>query len=298
MNPAQLVDPAVVSRLAHTPLAARQAMLGHMSGRHQSPHRGSSVEFAEYRKYVPGDDTRRVDWRVYARSDRFYIKEFEADTNLRLCLILDTSGSMAFGSEGVPKKWDYAVEMAATLAHLAIRQGDAAGLYAGGKDLHCAIPPSRRPTHLMALQEALANMRPEASTGLASHLHQLAEEIPQRALVILISDLLDDPEDIVDCWQHLRFRQHDLAVFHLVDREECDFELDAPYRFVDLEGDDVIIAEPEAIQKRYREAVSRHQAVLDRGVRECQVDYHHVMTQESCESVLVRFLTQRLGQQG
>jgi uncharacterized protein (DUF58 family) len=294
---ASIVDPQVIMRLSSTPLAARLAMLGHMSGRHKSPHRGSSVEFAEYRKYVPGDDTRRVDWRVYGRSDRFYIKEFEADTNLRLCLILDTSGSMAFGS-GELTKWDYAKRLAATLAYLAIQQGDAAGLYAGGPKLHCAIPPSRRPTHLMALNDALEGMTPMAETGLTDHLHQLAEEIPQRALVILISDLLDLPDKIIDCWQHLRFRHHDVAVFHVQDREEVTFDLSQSFRFVDLEGDEAIIAEPQVIQERYRAAVLRHQAALREGVAQCQVDYHEVLTDEDYEQALVRFLTQRLGMQG
>ncbi len=271
-------------------------MQGHMSGRHQSPHRGSSVEFAEYRKYVPGDDTRRVDWRVYARSDRFYIKEFEADTNLRLCLILDTSGSMAFGS-GEVSKWTYAKRLASTLAYLAIQQGDAAGLYASGPELHCAIPPSRRPTHLMAINESLETMHPIAETGLTDHLHQLAEEIPQRAFVIMISDLLDEPEKIIDCWQHLRFRHHDVAVFHLLDREEINFDLDRPYRFVDLEGSDAIVAEPQMIQERYRAAVSRYLDALRAGVAQCHVDYHQVITDEDYEQVLARFLTQRLGLQ-
>jgi uncharacterized protein (DUF58 family) len=292
-----LVDPQVVMRLANTPLAARQAMLGHMSGRHQSPHRGSSVEFAEYRKYVPGDDTRRVDWRVYGRSDRFYIKEFEADTNLRLCLVMDTSGSMAFGSGNVTK-WDYAKKLAATLAHLAIGQGDAAGLYAGGPELHCAIPPSRRPTHYMTLNNALQDMKPVAETGLTDHLHQLAEEIPQRALVVLISDLLDDPDKIIDCWQHLRFRKHDLAVFQILDPEERTLDFSQPMRFVDLEGEDAVIAEPELIQERYRAAVARHSAALQVGVAQCQIDFREVSTDEEQEQVLARFLTQRLGIQG
>ena len=293
---AGIVDPQVVRRLSSSPLAARLPMLGQMSGLHRSPHRGSSVEFAEYRKYVPGDDTRRVDWRVYARSDRFYIKEFEADTNLRLCLILDTSGSMAFGS-GEITKWDFAKQLAATLAYLAIEQGDAAGLYGSGPELHCAIAPSRRPTHLMAIYEALETMHPVAETGLTDHLHQLAEEIPRRALVILISDLLDQPDEIIDCWQHLRFRQHDIAVFHLLDREELTLDLHEPFRFIDLEGEDAVAAEPRLIRERYRNAVQRYRSALRVGVAQCQVDYNEVLTDEDYERVLARFLTRRLGMQ-
>lgn len=291
------VNPHVVARLTATPLAARGPMQGHMPGRHQSPHRGSSVEFAEYRKYVPGDDSRRVDWRVYARSDRFYIKEFEADTNLRLCLILDTSGSMAFGS-GEFTKWDYAKQLASTLAYLAIQQGDAAGLYASGPELHCTLPPSRRPAHFMTINHALENMHPVAETGLTEHLHQLAEEIPRRALVILISDLLDRPDKIIECWQHLRFRQHDVAVFHLLDRQELTLDVDRPCRFIDLEGEDAILAEPQLIRERYAAAVKRHQDALQTGVAQCHIDYHQVLTDEDYEQVLARFLAQRLGIQG
>ncbi len=285
-----LLDPEVLVKLAHTPVAARLPMQGTMSGRHQSPHRGSSVEFAEYRKYVPGDDTRRIDWRAYARSDRFYIKEFEAETNLRCCLVLDASGSM-----GVTGKWDYAVRMTATLAHLIVQQGDAVGLYGGGPKLSIAIPPSRRPAHLRVIHEGLSRLKPTSETGLVEYLHRLAEEVPQRAMVILLSDLFDHPDKIVDCWTHLRFRKHELVVFHLLDHKELTFDFDQPYRFSDLESDETIMADPSLMASRYQQVVQRYRECLQQGAAQCGVDYQEAFTNEPCGELLARFLSQRLG---
>src|SRR5438105_11608841 len=175
------LDAQVLSRLAAIPLSARRPMMGTVSGRHPSPHRGSSVEFAEYRKYVPGDDLRRVDWRVYGGSDRFYVKEFEADTNLRCCLILDTSGSMAFGSTGV-SKIEYARKLAGSLAYLAVQQGDAVGISCVAKGIMRSLPPTRNPAHLPTIFDILEEAKPEGETRLPSVLHELAETIRQRAL--------------------------------------------------------------------------------------------------------------------
>src|SRR5687768_2390572 len=180
------LDAQVLSRLAAVPLFARRPMLGTVSGRHSSPHRGSSVEFAEYRKYVPGDDLRRLDWRAYGRSDRFYVKEFETDTNLRCCLVLDTSGSMDFGSGGVTKM-TYARRLAGTLGYLAVQQGDAVGLSCVAKGIVRNIPPKRNPVHLMAVFDVLEETRPEGETQFVAVLHELAETIRQRALVVIIS---------------------------------------------------------------------------------------------------------------
>ena len=166
-RPRELPRPAVLSRLAGFPLLARRPMLGNVSGRHPSPHRGSSVEFAEYRKYVPGDDLRRLDWRAYGRSDRFFVKEFEADTNLRCCLVLDTSGSMDFGSAGVTKI-DYARRIAGTLGYLAVQQGDAVGLACVAEGIVRNVPPRRNPAHLMTVFDVLEQARPQGETQLVA----------------------------------------------------------------------------------------------------------------------------------
>lgn len=286
------LDTGVLSRLSGFPLFARRPMQGTVSGRHPSPHRGSSVEFAEYRKYVPGDDLRRLDWRAYGRSDRFFVKEFEADTNLRCCLVLDTSGSMDFGSAGV-SKMEYARRIAAALGHLALQQGDAVGLSCVAKGIVRNIPPKRNPAHLMAIFDVLEQTRPHGETQLATVLHELAETIRQRALVVIISDLFIEPELLRSCFQHLRFRKHDVAVFQLLDPRELSFNFHRPMRFLDMEGGPALFAEPNEIAERYHKALGGYLDELLRVVRESAVDYHRVSIDENYEQVLMRFLVGR-----
>jgi uncharacterized protein (DUF58 family) len=286
------LDAAALSRLAAVPLFARRPMQGTVSGRHPSPHRGSSVEFAEYRKYVPGDDLRRLDWRAYGRSDRFYVKEFEADTNLRCCLVLDTSGSMGFGPTGATKL-DYARRIAGALGYLALQQGDAVGLSCVAGGLVRNIPPKRNPAHLIALFDLLEAAKPHGDTQLASVLHELAETIRQRALIVIISDLFVEPELLGSCFQHLRFRRHDVAVFHLLEAQEMEFNFRRPMRFLDMEGGTSIFADPTEIADRYHRALNGYLTELRRVVLESAVDYHRVLLDESYERVLTRFLIGR-----
>jgi uncharacterized protein (DUF58 family) len=286
------LDSAVLSRLAAVPLFARRPMQGTVSGRHPSPHRGSSVEFAEYRKYVPGDDLRRLDWRAYGRSDRFYVKEFEADTNLRCCLVLDTSGSMGFGSGGVTKI-DYAKRIAGALGYLALQQGDAVGLSCVANGLVRNVPPRRNPAHLISIFDLLEEARPQGETQLVPVLHELAETIRQRALVVVISDVFVDPELLRGCFQHLRFRRHDLAIFHLLDSQEMDFNFRRPMRFLDMEGGAAIFADPNEIADRYHRALTGYLTALRQHVLESSVDYHRVLLNEDYERVLMRFLIGR-----
>lgn len=286
------LDAQVLSRLAAVPLHARRPMLGNVSGRHASPHRGASVEFAEYRKYVPGDDLRRLDWRAFGRSDRFYVKEFEADTNLRLCLVVDTSGSMNFGSTGI-SKIEYARKLAASLGYLALQQGDAVGLSCVAKGIVRNLPPKRNPAHLMTFFDLLEQAQPQGETGLADVLHELAETIRQRALIVILSDLFVESELLRSCFQHLRFRKHDVSVMHLLDPLETGFTFRRPMRFLDMEGGPSIFAEPNEIADRYRKAL---QIYLD-GVRqvmlETSVDYHRISIEEPYEQVLMRLLVGR-----
>ncbi len=286
------VDPAVLSRLAGFPLMARKPMQGNVSGRHPSPHRGSSVEFAEYRKYVAGDDLRRLDWRAFGRSDRYFIKEFEADTNLRLCLVLDTSGSMDFGS-GPITKIEYARRIAATLGQMALQQGDAVGLSCVAGGLVRNIPPKRNPAHLMSLFDVLEETRPKGPTQIVPVLHELAETIRQRALVVVISDLFVEPGELKGAFEHLRFRRHDLAVFHLLDPQEIGFDFRRPTRFLDMEGGPSIFAEPSEIADRYRKALEIYLDGVKQVVRESAVDYHRIGIDEDYEQALIRFLVGR-----
>jgi uncharacterized protein (DUF58 family) len=291
------LDMGVLSRLAGFPLFARRPMMGSVSGRHPSPHRGSSVEFAEYRKYVPGDDLRRLDWRAYGRSDRFFVKEFEADTNLRCCLVLDTSGSMDFGTVGVTKI-EYARRIAGAIGHLALQQGDAVGLTCVANGIVRTIPPRRNPSHLMSVFDILEQAKPQNETRLDAVLHELAETIRQRALIIILSDLFVEPEPLRSCFQHLRFRRHDVAVFHLLDPQEVKFDFRRPMRFLDMEGGPSIFAEPNEIAERYHKAMNGYLERLQQVVNESAVDYHRVTIDESYEQLLIRFLVGRTRPKG
>ena len=295
------INQQVLERLSTLQLHARLPMIGNVSGKHRSPIRGSSLEFAEYRKYVPGDDTRRLDWRAYARNDRYYIKEFEADTNLRMCLVVDTSGSMGFAhtpsatTEGDPdmSKLDYARRIAGTLAYIAALQGDAVGLYCAGETFHKEIPPKRSATHLGTVLDELGAMEASGETGLVDVLHETAERVPQRALIIVISDLFIEPGTVRNCFEHLRFRKHDVAVFHLMEQSELDFEFDRPIRFVDMEGGEPILADPTVIGTQYRRAMEMYLENMDEVIRDTEIDYHRICIHENYGDVLARFLLGR-----
>ena len=286
------IDPKVLARLSGLGLYTRIPMLGSVSGQHRSPVRGSSLEFAEYRKYVPGDDIRRMDWRAWGRSDRFYIKEFEADTNLRLCLIVDTSGSLNFTVDGI-SKINYIKSLAGTLAYLASRQGDAVGLYCAGKNFHTEIKPKRNATHLRIVLDELAEIKAEGETGLAESLHEAAEGIDQRALVVVISDLYIEPDILNSCFQHLRFRKHDVVTFHLLDQSEVDFDFDRPTRFVDMEGGVPIMADPSLVSKQYQQAITSYLADLETVMLDAAIDYHRVNLRDPVDEILARFLVGR-----
>ncbi len=286
------LDQKVLERLSSLQLHARLPMIGSVSGKHRSPIRGSSLEFAEYRKYVPGDDPRRLDWRAYARNDRYYIKEFEADTNLRMCLVVDTSGSMNFAHDGM-RKLDYARRIAGTLAYIAAQQGDAIGLYCAGTGFHKEIPPKRSAAHLSAVLDELGAMEASGETGLANVLHETAERVPQRALIIILSDLFIEPEVIRNCFDHLRFRKHDVAVFHLLEQRELALEFDRPMRFVDMEGGEPILADPTVIGAQYQRALEIYLEGMNTVIQETEVDYHRIRIDENYDDVLARFLLGR-----
>jgi uncharacterized protein (DUF58 family) len=289
---ATFLEAPVLARLMAQPLLARFPMEGSISGQHKSPHRGSSVEFAEYRNYVPGDDLRRLDWRVFARTDRFYMKEYEAETNLRCYLVLDCSASMRFaGKHG--RKFDYARRLIATLAYLIVHQGDAAGLVCVGEKTVFDIPPRRNPAHLQLIFETLAKAEPRGETGLIGALHDLAEKNRRRALVIVFSDFFADPEALLNCFQHLRFQKHDLALFHLMDRMELDFQFDRPVRFVDMESSFSLVTEPAMIRDEYLKQVRAFLERLKAGCHEFNADYRQVVTEQNYGDILANFLVER-----
>ena len=295
MNPTtyDFLDHDLLSRLGSLPVESRMPMVGNVAGKHRSPHRGSSVEFAEYRKYVPGDDTRRLDWKAFARSDRFYIKEFEADTNLRAYFVVDASGSMNFSGHG-ESKVEYARRIAASLSYLLVNQGDAAGLSLCTEKLHLEVPPSRRPAHLQRIFETLRNLEPEGETGLVEALHQIAEKIGQRAFVVILSDLFTDTSKLADALQHLRYRKHDISVFHLMDPQELNFDFERPHRFVDLEDGTALVVEPSLVAEEYHHALREFMKAVRDKCHDANADYQLVPTDTPLEPLLREFLTARL----
>lgn len=291
------LDAGVLSRLSRLTLGARVPMLGSVSGIHKSATRGSSVEFAEYRKYVQGDDIRHIDWRVYGRTDRFYMKEFEADTNLRCYLVLDTSNSMSFSSSGV-SKYEFARKMAAALAWLLVHQGDSVGLVCYGRKAEKEIAPSRTPSHLRQIFECLDGMKPAGKTDTPGVLHALAEKSRERALVIVFSDFFCGLDELMDSFQHMRFKRHDLALFHLIDRQETDFNFDRPVRFVDIEGSESVITDPSVLRDGYLHEINRFISGLRSGSREFGVDYREAYTDSDYEKILASFMLARINRKG
>ena len=234
---------------------------------------------------------------VYGRSDRFYVKETESDTNLRCCLVLDTSGSMDYGSVGTTKM-QYARKIAGSLSYLAAQQGDAVGLYCVAKGVVQSIPPRRNAAHLTHIFEVLEETQPQGQTQLVPVLHELAETIEQRALVVIISDLFVDPEELRGCFEHLRFRKHDVAAFHLLDPQELRFDFQRPTRFLDMEGGPSVFAEPNEIADRYHKALQLYLDALEQLVLESAVDYHRIGIEEDYEQKLMGFLVGRTHTRG
>jgi hypothetical protein len=248
--------PRVIARLKNLNLHARLPMLGSVTGLHRSPHRGSSLEFAEYRKYVPGDDTRRLDWRAYGRSDRFYIKEFEADTNLRLCLIVDTSGSMNYARGGI-SKLQFARQLAGTWPTWRPGRAMRSDCTVPARPFHTVIPPKRNAGHLRSGARPVGGAARRGETGLAEALHEAAESIASAGFGGGDLGSLPRTSVLKSCFQHLRFRKHDVAVFHLLDQSEVDFAFDRPTRFLDLEGGAPILTDPLLVNRQYQKAIQR-----------------------------------------
>jgi uncharacterized protein (DUF58 family) len=298
---AAMLDPAVLTRVGQIPLVARRAKIGSVSGRHRSPHRGSSVEFAEYRDYVPGDDLRRLDWRVYGRSDRHFVKEFEADTNLRLVLVIDGSGSMRYSGQhgsGPMTKYELACRLAASIAQLAIRQGDAAGVTIAAEGETVRVPPRRRPSHLRVLAGEMARVAPGGPTRLTEVLHDVAERTGRRALICVMSDLFMAPEGLRDAFQHLRYRGHETSAFQIVDRDESEFRFEEATRFVDPEGGAPVLADPSMVASRYLAAWRRHRGALESIAVAADVDLRETFLDEDIASTIAAYLLARAGKRG
>jgi uncharacterized protein (DUF58 family) len=288
----QFLDPAVIARLGTLELKARTIVEGFLSGLHRSPFKGFSVEFAEYRQYIPGDDLATIDWKVYARSDRYVVKKFEEETNLDCHLILDVSGSMGYGSKGLTKL-EYGSVIAASIAYLMNRQRDAVGLMAFDDRIVEMLPASARPGHLRTILVALDRLRLGQQTNLAKPLNQLADSLSKRGIVVLISDLLDEPHAVIRGLKHFRFRGSDVIVFHVLDPDEIDFPFERATRFEDLESSEEIMAVPGLVRDHYRREISRLIGRYQQELGAAGIDYQLLRTTDPLELALLSYLSAR-----
>lgn len=289
----RFLDPAVIARLATMELKARTVVEGFLSGLHRSPYRGFSVEFAEYRQYISGDDLSTLDWKVYARSDRHYVKKFEEETNVECHLLLDVSGSMAYRGGAPMSKLEYGSVLAASLAFLMNRQRDATGLIAFDDRIVFRVPASARPGHLNTLLLGLDRVEAGKRSDVGRPLHQLAEALLKRSLVVLISDLLDEPEPIIKGLRHLKFRGSDVIVFQVLDPHELTFPFKGSARFRDLESSEEVTTEPASIRTAYLRELAGLTLKYDRTLRGAGIDYVQLDSSQPLDFALLAYLAAR-----
>ena len=293
-DPKRLLDPDVLARLASLKLRVRAITEGVLTGLHKSPHHGQSVEFAEHKEYAPGDDVRRIDWKTYAKFDKYYVKQFEQETNLRAWLVVDASGSMAYrGAEEGLTKLEYASALAASLAYLLVRQGDAAGLVLVSDRVVRAVPPRAAASQLPQLVEMLAEIAPTGPTRLATAVDHIVEHAPRRGSVIVFSDLLDAEERVLRKLAQLRRHKHEITVFHVLDPFELEFPFEDPTRFLSMEDAREVEANARDVRKGYLELVRHWLAEVKRGAAEADLDYVLCPTDQPLDAVLLPFLARR-----
>ncbi len=290
---AKHLDPKVLNKITRLELKARQIVEGFVAGMHKSPYHGFSVEFAEHREYAAGDDLRHVDWKVYGRSDRLYIKEYELETNLRSHVLVDCSESMDYRS-GETSKFELACTIAASMAHMILRQQDAVGLVTFDKEVKGYIPSHSGKGQMAAVLGTLAGAKAANKTDLSAVFNTMAERITKRGIVVIISDLFDDPEKILKALQHFRHRRQDVIVFHVLDEFEVSFPFERMTLFEGLEDYPKLLVDPRALRQAYLEEVEKFVGTIRRGCVQNKIDYCQVTTDKPLEVELTRFLAQRL----
>lgn len=289
----RFLDPEVLSRIGSLELLARTVVEGFIAGLHRSPYTGYSTEFAEYRQYQPGDDLRYLDWRLYGRTDRYFIKKYRADTNTQCQILIDTSASMRYGS-GPVTKLQYAQFLAAALAHLVARQQDSVGLLTFDSEVRTHVPAHSRSGHLRTILGRLSQIEAGGETQLAAMLHEAANRLTRRSVAVVISDFYEEPAALGPAFQHLRFKGHDLIAFHIVDKNEIDFNFSEPIVLLeDSETEEQMPVLPEAIADGYRSRVQQHHAGLRETAAANRVDYELIRTDRALDHALFAFLSRR-----
>jgi len=288
------LDPQTLAQIEGLELRARRIVEGYVAGLHRSPYQGFSNEFAEHRDYAPGDDLRYVDWKVFGKSDRFYLKQFEEETNLICYLLLDTSESMQYQSPGASlSKLAYAQCTAAALAHLVLRQRDAVGLVTFDREIRQLIRPSSSPTQLKQLLHVMEQSMAERKTATGPIFHDLAERLARRGIVVILSDLFDDVEAILAGLKHFRHRRHDVIVMHVLDPAEIDFPFQHVTMFKGLEALGNAVTEPRSLRAAYQHEIQSFIKKLRTGCRARQIDYQTVRTDQPLDTLLTTFLSAR-----
>ena len=293
-NAQQLLDSRMLARLQRVPLRARWIVEGYVSGVHRSPFHGFSIEFAEHREYAPGDDLRYLDWKVLARTDKYYLKQFEEETNLICHLLLDTSQSMCYRSASAPmSKLDYARRAAAALAYLILHQQDSVGLVAFDSEIRSLVRPSSNPSHLKEILHVMEGATAERKTAIGPIFHDLAERLKKRGIVIVLSDLFDDVDSLMTGLKHLRHRRHEVIVMHVLDPAEMDFSFEQLTLFRGLEGLPDVLADPRALHTAYLAEFGCYLRKVKAGCRAQAIDYVPMRTDQSLEVVLASYLASR-----
>jgi uncharacterized protein (DUF58 family) len=292
-DPRRFLHPATIARISRLDMRARQIVEGFITGMHKSPFFGHSVEFVQHREYVPGDDIRFLDWKVWAKGDRYYIKQFEAETNLRCTLVVDVSESMQYG-RGPLNKYEYGCTIAACLAYLLLRQQDSAGLVTFDDDVRQILPARSAQNHLDAIVNAMHVSKPREKTDLERILRRVAETVPVRGMIVLISDLLADRGPLLKGLEMLRHGKHDVLVFHILDDDEMEFPFAGTTRFEGMEELPNLLCDPRALRDGYMEALNEYLVEVRRGATRMGVDYNLVRTSDYLDAVLSKFLHFRM----
>ena len=287
------LQPAVVAQLANMELRARLVVEGFITGLHKSPYHGFSVEFTEHRQYMPGDEIKHIDWKAYGKTDRFYIKQFEEETNLKSYLIVDASRSMDYASKGNLKKFEYASYVAAALSFLMIEQRDAVGLTLFDEGIRLSLPPRATRSYLKEILKELESAQPAKKTGTSASLHLIAEQIKRRGLVIVLSDLFDTPEAVMTALKHFRHRGHDVIVMQILDPLERSFAFDNDAIFKDLETQEELMTQPLHIQKAYQQSMQEFLDFYKRQCRDNNIDYILLDTSTPFDKALFEYLNKR-----
>ncbi|MFH1922914.1 MAG: DUF58 domain-containing protein [Planctomycetota bacterium] len=287
------LEPSALARVKNLQMVARGVVEGAISGLHASPYKGFSVEFAEHREYTAGDDPRHLDYKMLARTDRLYIKQYEEETNMRVQILLDTSGSMAYSHEGNITKYDYAAHLTAILAYLMTRQQDSVGLTTFDTEIRLDMPARSSPQHFGEMMRQLEAIKPGAKTDVAETLHKLANRFKKRCLIVLVSDLYDEPDAVMRALHHFRHRKHEVIVFHVFDKAEIDFPFREVTSFYDLETNERLQIDPVYVRDAYVEQIEAFIEAYRRACAETRIDYVMTDTSVPYDFMLSRYIAKR-----